>query len=33
MSGPNGKLEVRLVGSVIYVTGSEAVMGEALKLD
>ena len=32
MSGPNGKLGVRLVGSVIYVTGSEAVMGEALKM-
>lgn len=32
VSGPNGLLEVRLVDSVIYVTGSDAVIGEALKL-
>jgi hypothetical protein len=32
VSGPNGRLNVRLVDSVIYVTGSEAVMGAALKL-
>jgi hypothetical protein len=33
VTGPNGTLEVRLVNSVVYVTGSESVMGEALKLN
>jgi hypothetical protein len=32
VSGPNGLLDARLVDSVIYVTGSEAVIGAALKL-
>ena len=32
VSGPNGQLDARLVDSVIYVTGSEAVIGAALKL-
>ena len=32
VSGPNGVLNVRLVDSVIYVSGSESVIGPALKL-